>query len=311
MKTTSRFLALAAILLALSPSLARAQSSGPADKEAISIQGSDTMVVLGQRWAQVYMASRPGTSVSVTGGSSGTGVAALINDTCSIAQSSRKMKGEENKNFAVKFKARPLEVPVALDGLAIFVHESNPLASITLEQARGIYTGKIANFKELGGPDAPITVYGRESNSGTYATFKEMVLHGDDFAPTVNTLAGTAAVINAAAKDKAGIGYGGIGYGSGVKILPVDLGDGSEPVAPSEENVLSGRYPLARPLYFYLNPRRATAAAGAFVSWVLSEEGQALVSGAGYYPMPAEKAAETRAAVEKTLGAAPVAEAKP
>jgi phosphate transport system substrate-binding protein len=268
----------------------------------LNVQGSDTMVILGQAWATRYMATRPAASVSITGGGSGTGIAALLNDTCEIAQSSRPMKPQEKIDFARKFRARPLELAVALDGLAVFVHEDNPLESITLEDLKGIYTGHITNFAQIGGLDTNITVYGRESNSGTYATFKELVLGGDDFATGTNFLAGTAAIINALTKDSSGIGYGGIAYAEGIKILALrHTGADSEPLLPTAATVGDGSYPLARPLFFAINPNSVDDCVTDFVRFVLSDEGQELVEATGYFPVAADVRAKDVEMIETAL----------
>jgi phosphate transport system substrate-binding protein len=252
--------------------------------EPITIKGSDTMVILGQRWAEAYMAAHPGTVIQVTGGGSGTGIAALINGTTDIAQSSREMKEEERKQVQDKSGVVPEEIVVARDGVTVYLHASNAVAEITMEQLRDIYTGRLTNWKQLGGPDGPITVYGRENNSGTYVFFKEHVLANQDFAAAVQTLPGTAAVVNAVAQDPRGIGYGGAAYAQGVKELPIKPDAASPAVSSSAENVKSGAYPLARPLYFYLR----TAPAGdtkTYIDWVLSPDGQRLVTEVGYFPV--------------------------
>lgn len=275
-------------LLAASALPVPAQQAPSPGSCTFNVQGSDTMVILGQRWASQYMAEFPAANISVTGGGSGTGLAALLNDTCHIAQSSRPMKPKERVDFARSFRARPLELAVALDGLAVFVHRDNPLTSLTVEQVRAIYVGRITNFREVGGPDQPITVYGRESNSGTYVTFKEMVLDNGDFAASTNFLAGTAAVINAVSADRSAIGYGGIAYGEGIKVLALAPDADSPALLPTEENVESGAYTLTRPLFFYLNPHRLTPCMADFIRWVLSDEGQDAVGAVGYFPVSGE-----------------------
>jgi phosphate transport system substrate-binding protein len=252
--------------------------------QAVTIKGSDTMVILGQRWAEEFMKAHPGATVQVTGGGTGTGIAALINGTTDICQASRPMKDEEKEQAAKTHGQPPVETVVARDGLAIYVHESNPLQAITIEQLKGIYTGATTNWKALGGPDAPITVYGRENNSGTYVFFKEHVLNEADFAAAVQTLPGTAAVVNAVAADRNGIGYGGAAYAKGVRECAVRADDASPPVLPSKDNVLSGAYPLARALYFY-TAKTSQGPAADFITFVLSPEGQSLATTVGYFPV--------------------------
>ncbi|MGH7726554.1 MAG: phosphate ABC transporter substrate-binding protein [Candidatus Eiseniibacteriota bacterium] len=248
----------------------------------VTVKGSDTMVILGQRWADMYMKAHPGSAVAVTGGGSGTGIAALINGTIDIAQSSRAMKDEEKQQFAEKAGGPPQEIAVARDGVTVYVHSSNPLTTISMEQLKGIYTGAIKNWSDVGGPDKPIVVYSRENNSGTYVFFKEHVLGGADFSPTAATLPGTAAVVNAVTQDPGGIGYGGIAYGSGIKHLAI-LDAGGQPIEPKEATILDGSYPLSRPLYWYVSPK-APKEATDLVAWVQSPEGQAVIKDVGYFP---------------------------
>lgn len=259
----------------------------------ITIHGSDTMVILGQRWAEKFMGTHPGAVVQVTGGGSGAGIATLINGGTEICQSSRPMKADEREALRAKHGNDPYERVVARDGLTVFLHPSNPLELLALKDLRRIYRGEVKNWKELGGLDAPIVVYGRENNSGTYVYFKEHVLEEADFAPAVQTLTGTGAVVNAVANDANGIGYGGAAYSSGIKICPLRPDEASAPVLPTPEAVASGAYPLARDLYFYLRaePEGRTRE---FVEWVVSPEGQSVVTEVGYFPVtaPAAVAAE-------------------
>ncbi len=257
----------------------------------ITLKGSDTMVILGQRWAENFMTANKETVIQVTGGGSGTGIAALINGSADIAQSSRAMKDKEKLEVKTKRGAEPTEIPTAMDGLAIYVHQENPIAKIAIPKLKEIYQGDILNWNELGGPDEEIVVYSRENNSGTYAYFKEHVLMNEDFAPGIQTLPGTASVINAVSKDEWSIGYGGIGYSSGVKILAVAKDDTSAYFEPTEANVESGQYPLARPLFWYI-VGEPTGEIKRLVDWVLSPTGQKVVTEVGYYPLPKAKTDE-------------------
>jgi phosphate transport system substrate-binding protein len=252
----------------------------------VTIKGSDTMVILGQRLAETYMQNNAGTTVQVNGGGSGTGIAALINGTADLAQSSRPMKGDEKEKAKAARGAEIVELPVALDSLAVFVHQSNPVQSLTLAQVKDIFQGKVKNWSAVGGPDAPVILYGRESSSGTYDYFREHVLLKEDFSPVVQTLQGTAAVINAVSSDKNSIGYGGIAYAKNAR--PLALGDaGKAAVAPSEASVADGTYPLARKLFFYY-PSNAPQRVKAFADWTVTAEAQALVSKVGYFPLNAK-----------------------
>jgi phosphate transport system substrate-binding protein len=252
-------------------------------RTALTIKGSDTMVILGQRWAERYMSAHPGALVQVTGGGSGTGIAALINGTTDICQSSRPMSDDEKAQLRKRYGQDPTEIVVAMDGLAVYVHESNPVRELTLEQLRGVYTGGLKRWADLGGGDAPIIAYGRENNSGTYVYFKEHVLGAADFAAEIQTLPGTAAVVNAVAQDPNGIGYGGAAYAKGVSEVAVKRDAQTAGVLPTAENVASGAYPISRGLFYYT--RQAPAGATkAFVDYALSEEGQKLAIEVGYFP---------------------------
>jgi phosphate transport system substrate-binding protein len=257
--------------------------AGDGKKDVITQKGSDTMILLAQKWSEIFGKSHPNIQVQVTGGGSGTGISALINGTTDIANSSRPMKDEEKKQIKEKFGSDVVEIAVATDGIAVYVHESNPLDSLTIAQLRDIYVGKITNWKQIGGPDQKVILYGRENSSGTYSYFKEHVLKDADFTPATQSLPGTAAVVNSVAKDKMGIGYGGEAYTKGVKQVKL-VGDQGVAMAPTEANVLSGSYPLSRKLYFYLR-NQPSGTVNDYVQFVLSDEGQALAKEAGYYPV--------------------------
>jgi phosphate transport system substrate-binding protein len=229
------------------------------------------------------MKKNPGAVVQVNGGGSGVGIAALINGTVDLAQASRPMKDEEKQQAAKNRGADIVEQPVALDALAVFVNEANPITHLTIEQVRDIFLGKTTNWKDLGGPNAPIVMYGRENSSGTFDYFREHVLEKGDFSPRVQTLQGTAAIINAVARDKNGIGYGGIAYAKDVRPIAI-AAKGGAPVAPSEKSVADGTYPLSRKLFFYY-PRNAPERVKTFVTWALTPEAQALVEKVGYFPL--------------------------
>jgi phosphate transport system substrate-binding protein len=187
----------------------------------ITMKGSDTLVILAQKWAEVYMQKNPDTKIQVTGGGSGTGFAALQNQQTDLANASRKIKAKEVEACFKAFGKRPTEYKVALDGLSVYVHESNPIKQLSIEQIKSIFTGKVRNWKDVGGPDLPITLYSRENSSGTYEFFKENVLGGQDFAASAQAMPGTAALLQAVARDNKGIGYGGAAYGQGAKHIMV------------------------------------------------------------------------------------------
>ena len=259
--------------------------AGPAlAGKPITVKGSDTMVILGQRWAEKYMNENSGQVVMVTGGGSGTGIAALINGTTDICQASRTMKPDEKLKLRDRYQTMGTEIKVAKDGLTIYLHTDNPVRELTLAQLRDIYLGATTNWKQVGGKDATIILYGRENSSGTYGYFKEHVLENRDFSERVQSHPGTAAVVNAVSKDPNGIGYGGAAYAKGVREVGMKMDAKSASVLPNAATVRDGSYPLSRYLYFYLR-KKPEGDTKKFVEWVLSEEGQKLASDVGYFPL--------------------------
>ncbi len=263
-------------------------SCGVAFAGNITMKGSDTLVRLGQRWAEEFMKNNRGVSIQVSGGGSGTGIAALINGTTDICQASRDMKKSEHEEAARK-NVNTYRVAVALDGIAVFINNENPLTELSLEQLKKIFNGTITNWKEIGGPDKKIMLYGRENNSGTYAYFKEHVLQNEDYAEQTQTLPGTAAVVNAVSKDKYGIGYGGIAWEKGVKHVAIKKDAESPAVMPTIETITNGSYPISRELYWFFNGK-PSGELKAFVNWALSPEGQAIAEKIDYIPLPKEVA---------------------
>lgn len=252
--------------------------------EVITVKGSDTMVILAQRWAETYMKKNPNVTIQVTGGGSGTGISALINGTTDVCNASRPMKPAEKQKLKQRFSTLGVEIKAAKDGIALYVHESNPVQELTLKQVKEIYTGKITNWKQVGGNDARIILYSRENNSGTYVYFKDVVLEAQDYAPNCQNMPGTAAVVNAVAKDPNGIGYGGAAYGKGIRDLKIKADEHSPAYIPNAETVGNGTYPITRFLYMYVKSR-PTGAMKDYIDWILSDEGQAIVSRVGYFPL--------------------------
>lgn len=255
----------------------------------ITVKGSDTMVILAQKWAEVYMSTHPDVKIQVTGGGTGTGFAALQNQQTDLCNASRKIRPKEVETCIKAFGRRPTEYRVALDGLSVYVHADNPIEELSIEQLEAIFTGKIRNWKEVGGPDAPIILYSRENNSGTYEFFKEHVLQGRDFAPQAQTMPGTAAVLQAVSRARHGIGYGGAAYGVGAKHLRVRKTAADPAIEPTEENVVNGTYPISRYLYIYVNPALDKGPVADYLKWIRSDAGQAVVKEVGYYPLPPEQ----------------------
>ncbi len=251
----------------------------------ITIQGSDTMVVLAQKWAEGFMASNSAVSIQVNGGGTGTGVAALLNRTADIATCSRKIRAREVEGYVRAFGARPKEYAVALDAVVLHVHESNPVKVLDPAQIQGLFTGHIRNWREVGGPDLPVVLYGRESSSGTYEFFKETALQGRDYAQGMQMLQGTAQVLAAVARDRGGVGFCGGSPGGGTRRLNIATAPGAEGIAATEETVRSGKYPFWRRLYIYLNPAVDVGPAHEWVEWIRGDSGQALVSELGFFPL--------------------------
>jgi phosphate transport system substrate-binding protein len=268
-----------------SPSAGDAGAAATVESTTLSVKGSDTMVILGQRWAETYMKSNPGVTVQITGGGSGTGIAALINGTTDICQSSRPMKDKEKEEVLAKRGAPAVETKVALDALAIYVNEKNPIQEISIPALHKIYVGETKSWKDVGGPAHDIILYGRENNSGTYGYFKEHVLEQKDFASSVQTLAGTSAVVSAVKGDRFGIGYGGIAYLEGIRALKVKKDDSSPAITATLETAQDGSYPIARFLLFY-TAGEPKGLAKRFVDWVKSPDGQKVIEQVGYYPLP-------------------------
>ena len=250
----------------------------------ITVKGSDTMVILGQRWAEKYMAIHKDVVIQVTGGGSGTGISALINGTTDICNASRPMKPAERDKLKQRYGTRGIEIKCALDGLSIYVNEANTVQELSMQQLKDIYQGKVTNWKQVGGKDERIILYSRENNSGTYVYFKDNILMGEDFAPSAQNMPGTAAVVNAVAKDKGGVGYGGAAYGKGIRELKIKLDDKSQAFAPTLQNIKSGDYPVSRFLFMYVK-NKPTGALKEYIDWILSDAGQQIVTNVGYFPI--------------------------
>jgi phosphate transport system substrate-binding protein len=250
----------------------------------IIIKGSDTMVHLVTAWAEAFMDANPKVDIAVTGGGSGTGIAALINGTTDICAASRRMKDSEVEQAQAKSQA-PVEHVVARDGIAVIVNPANPVSEITMEDLAKIYTGATTSWARVGGASGPIGVLSRESSSGTYAFFREHVMAKEDYTERARLMPATSAIVEAVQQETSAIGYVGLGYaeeaGSKVKCLNVKVDADSEAVAPSEATVKSGDYGIARPLYLY-TIGEPTGAIGAFVEFTKSAAGQAIVEENGY-----------------------------
>lgn len=263
------------------------QQQNKSEKRLVTVKGSDTMVHLAGSWAEAFMNAHPGNEVAVTGGGSGTGIAALLNGTTDICAASRNMKQKE-KDLAAQRGIQPVEFVVARDGIAVVVNPDNPIKTLTLEQIRKIYTGAYSNWNQLSGPDEPIIVLSRDSSSGTYVFFQEHVLQKQDYRQDARLMPATSAIIQAVSSDKWSIGYAGLGYAleaaGKVKLLGVKSDDQSLAVVPSVKTVESGQYSIARPLHLYTagEPKRSVKD---FIDFCLGPEGQKIVSQTGYVPI--------------------------
>ena len=249
----------------------------------ITIKGSDTMVILSQQWAEAYMKKHPETTIQVTGGGSGVGIAALINGSTDIANSSRPMKPGELEKIKAKYNKNGIEIACAKDGLSVFLNKGNVVSELTVEQIGAIFSGKITNWKQVGGADAKIQLYGRESSSGTFEFFKEHVVK-TDFSPSCQTLPGTAAIVNAVKKDKYSIGYGGAAYAEDVKDCKVKKDSKSKGFLPTAATIKNKTYPISRYLYMYLKSK-PTGETKKFIDWILGSEGQKMIATVGYFPV--------------------------
>lgn len=255
-----------------------------ASESVITVKGSDTMVNMAQVWAAKYMEKHPDVKIQVTGGGSGTGISALIAGSTDICNASRPMKSSEREKLKQRFNSLGVEIKTALDGLSVYLNNANSVNELTLDQIKQIYTGKITNWKQVGGKDAKIIVYGRENSSGTYAYLKDNVLMGADYTSNMQSLPGTAAVVNAVAKDKNAIGYGGAAYAKEIKYAHVKKDANSQGYTPTEENIKTNKYPITRYLYMYVKSR-PTGALKEYIDWILSSEGQKIVAESGYFPI--------------------------
>jgi phosphate transport system substrate-binding protein len=275
--------------LACLAALSLVGAAGRVAADTVTVKGSDTMVILAQRWIELYKRDRPEAVVQLTGGGSETGIAALINGTTDIAAASRPMTTGETTRAEARHGRHVAQVPVAFDALAIFVNEANPITALSLDDLRRIFRGDVTSWRELGGKDAPIAIYGRDHNSGSNAYFRHEILQDEDFGLEVLNLVGTASVVDSVAKDRNGIGYGGIAYVAGTKTLRLKARPDAPAVAATDEHVRDGSYPLSRRLWLHVaEPPDADTAA--FLAWVQSDAGQGVVAQVGFYPLATQTA---------------------
>jgi len=275
--------------LALFGLLASAASAAPAGK-MIQVKGSDTMVNLVQILAEEYMSQNPGAKLAVLGGGSGTGITGLINQTCDIADHSREWKQKEIDQAWEK-GVRPRFFVVAVDGLSIIVNASNTLEKLTMAQVGALYRGEIKNWKALGGPDKAVSLYGRQSNSGTYTFMQEHVLGNKNYSTDMKEMNGNAQIIDGVIQDEGAVGYVGVGYlydkdgkiRSGLKILNISKEPNGEAYSPLDKPAVdSKKYPVSRPLYQAVNGKPSGEILK-FLQWETGPEGQKIVEREGFY----------------------------
>jgi phosphate transport system substrate-binding protein len=276
-------------------------------KDSIVIKGSDTEVQLVSNLVEAFLEKNQGADISVTGGGSGVGIAALLNGEIDLANSSRPMTEAEFKTAQEK-NLQVQEFVLARDGLSVVVHPSNPLTKISLEDISKIYQGKITNWKELGGPDSKIVLYGRQSTSGTYVFFRDTVVKGDYFSAMLN-MEGTQAIVDSVKADVSGIGYAGVGYivdsegkaRTDIKILDVSTDVSGPAISPlDKEAVAQGKYPIYRPIYQYLaSVPGKDSLHEKFIRFEASEEGQGIVEKSGFYSTSVVDEEQNNALFEK------------
>jgi len=264
---------------------------GAAARADITVKGSDTIVILAQKWAETYMGKNPNVKIQVTGGGSGVGLAALQNQSTDIANSSRKIKAPEIANCLKTFGRRPTEYKVAMDGLSVYLNESNPVSELSIEQLRLIFTGKIKNWKEVGGKDSDIVLLSREVNSGTHVYFKEHVLRKgksdgkEEFATTALMQPSSQSIADEVAGNPKAIGYYGMGYCSNEqKVIAVAKTSAGPYVAPTMDTVIKGTYSISRPLMFYTNGE-PSGSVKQYLDFVLGPEGQKIVEEQEFVPV--------------------------
>ena len=255
------------------------------DIQAQRIKGSDTVLPIAQQTAERFMTLNPNARVTVTGGGSGVGISALLDETTDIAMASRGIK------FSEKMKAKAAgeleEIPVAYDALAVVVHPSNPVKQLTRRQLEDIFRGKITNWKQVGGDDRKIVVYSRETSSGTYEFFKESVLKNKNYMSSSLSMPATGAIIQSVSQTRGAIGYVGLAYVSPrIKTLAVSYDD-KHFAAPTLENAINKTYPIVRPLYYYYN-KKSAGLVDPLLQFVLSPAGQEIIKKSGYIPINEE-----------------------
>ncbi|MDA0811571.1 MAG: phosphate ABC transporter substrate-binding protein [Verrucomicrobia bacterium] len=289
MKYTTILTALCAPAMALSFTSCGKKTT-PTSGSAIQINGSDTMLQVGIAWADAYKAVNPDVTITVNGEGSGTGIAALINGTIEISQSSRALKPEEIESIKASHGGvAPVEHIVGYDGIAVFVHKDNPVKSLSIPQLKEIFGegGSIDNWNQVGGPDLKMEIVGRNNASGTYVFFRNIVCgKGVEFKNAVSPMSGSTAVVEFCTTTPAAIGYSGMGYvNANVGLVGVSKEDGGTAYEPNAESVGSGTFPIARPLYIF-TVGEPTGATKDYLDWIKGPSGQKVVEAEKFVALP-------------------------
>ena len=255
---------------------------GMAFAEAIVIKGSTTVLPIAQAILEAYMKANPGVDISLSGSGSGEGIKALIDKSTDIANSSREITANEVE-LAKSKGVNPITTVVAIDGIVPIVNPKNKIKNLSIDQLSQIYQGKITNWKEVGGDDLQIVVVSRDSSSGTFETWAEMVLHKAKVPPRAEMQASNGAIVQVVSENRYAIGYIGLGYvNKSIKALTVNG------IQASAKTTIPKEYPIARDLYMYTNGQPASEVAK-FIKFVLSPAGQKLVAKEGFVPLPVAK----------------------
>lgn len=271
MLRTLKLLVLSLIIAGLANGAAHAQQN-------LVVKGSTTVLPIAQAAAEAFMKKNPGVNVSISGGGSGDGIKALLDKTTDIANSSRNIKPEETALAATK-GVKPVEYKIAIDAIVPVVHPGNPVKNLSIEQLSLIYQGKVRNWKEVGGRDMQIVVVSRDTSSGTYEIWEQKVMHKEKVTPRAQLQASNGAIVQVVSKNRYAIGYIGIGYlNKSLKALSVNE------IAGTPANALSGKYPIARPLYMFTDGE-SRGPAGDYINFILSPAGQSIVRKEGFVPL--------------------------
>jgi phosphate transport system substrate-binding protein len=269
----------------------------PVVAQTITVKGSTSLAPATERWSTEFSKTKPSATIKVLAGGSATGFEALIAGTAELGASSRKITAKEQQEITAKHGKAAEEFKVALDGVAIFVNAANGVERLTVQQLADILSGKITNWSQVGGADKAITIYGRDTTSGTYSFVKEHVLKNKEFALSAKQLTSSVQILAGVGGDTGGIGYGSIEFGKGIKHVKISEDTAGAAVEPSLETIESGKYPLSRKLYFY-SVGAPSGLAREFLKYVVSEHGQSQLTAIGLFPLSKSERATVAQSVE-------------